>query len=275
MPLLLRNSAYQTIRQRLLNRELRPGKRVSELALAKEMGISRAPVREAINQLASEGLVMQIPNAGTFVKRPNRIDIENLYQLRIWLEGEAAAETARRVSDRRLKQMHDALDAMQAVAHNHRDAGRRLLSGTLLFRHVTNDLAFHLALIRGCGNRMVSKLVGHHHMMSQVWCDLPEKHDLKNLARVYGEHARIYRAVQDGDAAAARHRMREHLMIACRNALQRYDWSQRQQAVEAVEELVWPETLREVVVQMEEGLDNEKTVAHTHPPEDYGSVPGN
>ncbi len=271
MPSLLRNNAYQTIRQRLLKRELEPGTRVSELALAKEMGISRAPVREAINRLASEGLVMQIPNAGTFVKRPNRIDLENLYQVRLWLECEAAAETAHHASQRRLKQMQDALDQMQAVAREHQGTGRRFLSEELFDRHLAGDLAFHLALIRGCGNRMVSKLVDHHHLMSQIWCAVPEE----DIARVYSEHLRIFHAVRDGDGEAARQLMREHLTVACHNALDRYDWHQRQQAAEGTEEIAWPETLREGVVQMEEGTDDAEPMTHTHPPEYHDSVPGN
>jgi DNA-binding GntR family transcriptional regulator len=249
--MLLRSSAYQTIRQRLLNGKLEPGKRVSELALSKEMGISRAPVREAINQLASEGLIMQIPNAGSFVKRPSRIDLENLYQLRMWLESEAAAETARRVTERRLRQMEEALREMQAVAHQHRETGEAILTGTLLGRHVTADLSFHLALIRGCGNRMVSKLVGDYHLMSQVWCALPEEHDLQNLARTYREHARIYRAVRNGRSDLARQYMQEHLALASRKALDRYDWRERQQATKISGESTWPEGLRETVLRIE------------------------
>ena len=271
MPSLLRNNAYQTIRQRLLKRELEPGTRVSELALAKEMGISRAPVREAINRLASEGLVMQIPNAGTFVKRPNRIDLENLYQVRLWLECEAAAETASRAGRRRLKQLQDALDQMQAVAREHQGTGRRFLSEELFDRHLAGDLTFHLALIRGCGNRMVSKLVDHHHLMSQIWCAVPEE----DIARVYGEHLRIFHAVRDGDGNAARRLMQEHLTIARRNALERYDWHQRQQSAEETAENAWPETLRENNVQGEGDPFDAEPMTHTHPPDSYDSAPGN
>ena len=68
----LRKSAYQLLRQRLVRRQLSLGSRISESALSRELGTSRGPVREAIKDLVGEGLIEQIGNMGTYVKKPSR-----------------------------------------------------------------------------------------------------------------------------------------------------------------------------------------------------------
>ena len=65
MPPVLRKQVYEAIRGQVLTGRLRPGGRVAELALARELGVSRTPVREAIAQLVHEGLLEQIPAEGT------------------------------------------------------------------------------------------------------------------------------------------------------------------------------------------------------------------
>src|SRR5688572_29324313 len=62
--------AYDSIRKRIVAGHLRPGDRVSEYAEAKALGVSRGPVREAVRQLVSEGLVEKLPGIGSFVRGP-------------------------------------------------------------------------------------------------------------------------------------------------------------------------------------------------------------
>ena len=221
------------------------------MALSKEMGTSRGPVREAINRLVSEGLVEQVPNAKPLVHKPDRTDLEDLYQLRQWLEGEAAAEAARRIDEPHLAELERICNEMRAIAHEHRHSGRRFAEGDLLYRHATTDLSFHVTLIRASGNRRVMKVIADHHAMSQVWCFLQEQHDLRSLARLYREHARIMRAVRRGDAEAARGHMQEHIDLGRQKALDRYDWRQRQLAASKQTESSWPASLGETLRRME------------------------
>ena len=83
----LAKDAYRVIRHRLAVGKLAPGARVSELALSKEFGISRGPVREVIGRLASEGLIDRMPNVGAFVKKLSHEELQDLYELRMWIEG--------------------------------------------------------------------------------------------------------------------------------------------------------------------------------------------
>jgi DNA-binding GntR family transcriptional regulator len=82
----IREKAYLHIQQQIANGNLAAGSGISELSLAKELGSSRSPIREAMNQLAAEGLLEQNSGGGMQVARLKRNDIVELYDLREALE---------------------------------------------------------------------------------------------------------------------------------------------------------------------------------------------
>lgn len=248
----LRDHAYHFIRHRLLTGYLTPGSRLSELAVSREMGTSRGPVREAINQLVSEGLLQQVPNAGVFVTKPTRSDLEDLYQLREWLEGETAAEAARRINEPTLADLRQLCDEMGTIAREFRDSGEPYLPVELLSRIVTADLAFHMTLIRACANQRVMKVISEQQVISHVWCFLPERHTLRTVAFIYREHTQVMRAVARRDAEAARECMRRHIVVGCQKALERFDWRQRQLAAGCAAEPAWPAALQDTLRRMEQ-----------------------
>ena len=262
----LKENVYRVIRSRLVNGQLPPGSQVSELLLSKELGVSRGPIREAIHQLVGEGFVDQIPNARSFVKTPNRIDLEDLYQLREWLEGEAAAEAARRIDEAQSTALDRLCSQMRAIADEHRRSGARFASGSLLQRHVTTDLSFHMTLIRASGNRRAIKIIGDHHVISRVWISVPVNQDLHLLARSYRGHVRIAQAVRRGDPEAAQQYMKAHIRQIRAEALAAYDQRQRQFAATTQVEQLWPETLGQVLRTMEETRNtngDKKTVVNS------------
>src|ERR1700733_14697298 len=90
----LRERAYLHIQRKIAVGELPAGSRVSELLLARELGISRTPIREALGQLVAEGLLDQTPSQGAEVVRLTRQDIIELYELREALEVHAVGKAA-------------------------------------------------------------------------------------------------------------------------------------------------------------------------------------
>ena len=78
----LTEKSYRHIRDLLVDGELQPGDRLVTRVLAEKIGVSLAPVREAIFRLSSEGLVEHVPGAGAFVRTPQAQDLEELYVLR-------------------------------------------------------------------------------------------------------------------------------------------------------------------------------------------------
>lgn len=252
MPPPLKQTVYHIIRDRLMTGRLRPGSRVSELALSKELGTSRTPVREAINQLVNDGLVEQVPNAGTFVRRPDRADLEDLYQLREWLEPDAVAEATRRVADGQLARAGEACGEMRDVARAFRDSGDRSLGGDLLYRWVVADFTLHMTLIQASGNRRALGILANQHVLSRVWGFLPERPTVRALAKSYREHWQILRCVRRGDAEGAYAAMRCHIARGREKVLDRYDWEQRQAAAGVEPEWFWPPALQDAVHRMEQ-----------------------
>ena len=256
MALSLREKAYQVIRQRLVNADLRPGSRVSEKALSKELAMSRAPVREAVNRLVSEGLLEQIPNEGSFVTKPDRTDLADLYQLREWLETCAATEAARRVTEQHLVELKRACEETLAVARLHRQSGARTLGESLYCRYTVADLAYHSALIRASGNRRAMKIIADQHVISRVFGFVSERLGLHDVVRCWREHVRILRAVSRGDAKDARKRLRRHIRHGREVVLAWYDWEERQLAAREQPELFSLEALGEMVGRVEQDQDH-------------------
>lgn len=103
--------AYASLKRDIIRCHLRPGDVIIEAWLAERYEMSKTPVREAINALRREGLVVVVPRRGTFVKPTDLGDLEDTYRLRRLLEPEAAALASQRASAEDL----DRLDALSAA----------------------------------------------------------------------------------------------------------------------------------------------------------------
>lgn len=86
----LHSRVYNRIRNDILNGVYEPGESLVELKLSEELGVSRTPVREALRQLELEGLVQSVPNKGATVRGVTEQDIQDIYTIRMLIEGLAA-----------------------------------------------------------------------------------------------------------------------------------------------------------------------------------------
>lgn len=107
----LSEQAYDSLKRDIIRCRLRPGEVIVEAWLASEYGMSKTPVREAINLLRREGLVVVVPRRGTFVKSIDIQDVQDTYRLRLLLEPEAAVLASHRASPSEL----DRLDELSAA----------------------------------------------------------------------------------------------------------------------------------------------------------------
>lgn len=196
------------MRRRIITGEIEPGVNLSELALADEFGVSRTPVREALKQLETEGLVEVRPRVGTFVTTPSRREITELFEMKELLEGAAARLLAQRGRVPEVEQMEENLrQADKAVARDDRQRYAELVQ------------EFHDLLIVGSDN---SKLEAHYRMlMNQLAYPRLVTTSLSQPGRPLQsdrEHHRVLDLIlaKDGDSAEAV--MREHVR-ASRRAL--------------------------------------------------------
>jgi DNA-binding GntR family transcriptional regulator len=104
------------IERLILSGELPTGSRVNENAIALRLGVSRGPVREACRALVELGLLDLIPNRGVFVRRLDRHDVEEVYDLRAGLTGLAGSLVAARISDAELDRLREQVAEMERAA---------------------------------------------------------------------------------------------------------------------------------------------------------------
>ena len=101
----LRKEIRDYIQQQIATGRFKPGDRIVETQMAKELGVSQAPVREAILELAAMGLLEERPYSGSFVRKLTAEDIEDIYNTRAFLDEYAARRAAQRVTPEQLREM--------------------------------------------------------------------------------------------------------------------------------------------------------------------------
>ena len=109
----LRIRVFNAIENAILNGEYKDGESLSELKISNELGVSRTPVREALMQLELEGLVKNIPNKGSVVVGVSEQDIEDIYAIRISIEGLAAKLCTQKITDEELKALEKIADLQE------------------------------------------------------------------------------------------------------------------------------------------------------------------
>ena len=223
MPLTLKQHAYKEIFDRLMAGTVQPGGRLSDDALARELGISRSPVREAISQLSTEGLVEYRPRSGAYVKVLDRRELDELYDLREALEGHAAARAAQRIDQPALDELAQVVQGMREIALECRKTPTRMAGREMTERFLANDLQFHMAILTAAGNQRLLNTVRDLRIMTRVFGFVPVEHDLKIIASTYRYHATVLRALVRGDGKAAQSWMVSHIRAAREVVLAGYD----------------------------------------------------
>lgn len=115
----LREQVAERLREAIVNGRFQPGARLIERELCELMGVSRTSVREAFRELESEGLITTVPNRGPIVSIVSIKMAEDIYQVRVVLEGLAARLFARHATDAQMKALGKAIDALERVYRNY------------------------------------------------------------------------------------------------------------------------------------------------------------
>lgn len=202
--------AYAYLREHFENGSLRPGDRVSDLALTRDIAVSRTPIREALNQLASEGLIEFIPHRGAFVRLPDLREIEEFYELRELLEGHAAARLAAAPDPVALADLA-ALVGQMATMVAELGAGEESLTAEATRQQRALDLGFHRILLEACGNRRLRRIVEESRILARPFEAMGPRMRPASLCSAHREHAAILAAIRAGDPAAARQAMTAHI----------------------------------------------------------------
>jgi len=201
-PLSLTRLAYQRLRDSILAGQLKSGEVYNEMALAQEMGVSRTPVREALLELSSQGLVTFLPRKGVQVNYFDDHDVEEVFELRKLIELAALEKVFDSVTLTDVK----VLDG--AVRRSREAAKKRDLES---FLHA--DRVFHRSLVELSGNSRMHVILDNLrdiiHVMSFEAVNRAERMD-----EVASEHEEIVRSLREGDRTAARTALSTHLDLS-------------------------------------------------------------
>ena len=179
---------YADLRAQIMSLERRPGEPILESQIASAYGVSRTPVREAVLKLADEGLIEIFPQSGTFVARIPLAALPEAIVIRKSLEETSVRFAAQRAS-------RSQIVAISAILERQREAE---LAGDREAFH-SADEAFHAAIADAGGYPGIWKMVQQVkvHVDRYRRLTLPQE---GRMARVIGEHAAIWTAIEAGDA---------------------------------------------------------------------------
>lgn len=186
------------LRSAILAGDIAPGSRLSVPELARQLGVSRSPVREAVLLLVGEGLAVEQSRRGVEVARLELADVLELYELRTSLESLAARHAAERMTSTDLAALRGVLDAQGAAAVGDARSFREL------------DHRFHEIVSRTCGNARLARhaalLAREMRLAGPLLVGAPW-----HLRQSHEEHRTIERALRQRDGPAAENAMRAHL----------------------------------------------------------------
>ncbi|MEW4564842.1 GntR family transcriptional regulator [Bremerella sp. JC770] len=205
----LTDSVYQKLLAAILRRELKEGEVLTTVALAKQLGVSRTPVQEALNRLAADGLVTCETGRRAQVAQFSREDVAEIYSLRKLLEGEAAARAATRLSPDVVSQMQRDLEALLTASQEfaYSDAGQDQWCQEAL----NQDSWFHDQLAMACDNRRMAEDIRRYRLLVRSFCRLVGS--VENLKQAIAEHLTILNAIASGSPDEARSAMVNHIEL--------------------------------------------------------------
>lgn len=195
----LRMRARSAIRASIITGQLKPGVIYPVSYFASPLGVSATPVREALLDLASEGLVELARNKGFRVPELSEHDLDEIYQLRLFLEVPSVVDVVGRLSPADERSCRELADKIEECASTGELAG-----------FLEHDRAFHAALLRPLGNLRLLVIVNELRDQARLWA-LPTLAQSEQLAASAREHAQLLDAVVNNDREGARTIIAHHL----------------------------------------------------------------
>jgi DNA-binding GntR family transcriptional regulator len=197
-PSSIREAAYRHLRGAILAGSLIPGERISEPALAETLGLSRTPIREALQTLAKEGLVEVTPHKGARVRQLSVKEIEEVYQVRAVLESEGARLAALQATEQDITDIFSKLDCLNRFNPNNFTAQRQA------------DMSFHACFVaaghNGTLERLFNDLQGSLSLLRTYTSNLSQTPETK------AQHLAIAEAIRNRQPEAAANAAKIHVL---------------------------------------------------------------
>ena len=195
------NTAYTTIKNKILSFEYTPGFQLKEIPLAEELNLTRTPIRKAIVKLENEGLVKTYPHRGAFVVSLSWEEVEEIFEVREALEIKAASLAIRRASREELDRVQTALDKRESAVCRTKP------------KYVVPDIDFHQELIKLSKNGiLISMWMGLHSKLQLI--RIQSSMIGGRFLAAIREHKKILSCIYDNKLAETEQRLRTHIQNA-------------------------------------------------------------
>jgi DNA-binding GntR family transcriptional regulator len=193
------NQAYRELKRIILEHQIPQGGKLNEGELASALGISRTPVREAINRLEKEGLVEIFPQRGAFVVQFSEKDINELFLIRENLEGLAAYLAAEKMTGNDLVKLESCIQGFEEP-YSKKD----------IQRYAREDFRFHQMIVMVSDARRLINLISTLHDHIRIF-RLTTKGLSSRMSTSLAEHQSLIEALRIRDAEEAERQMRQHI----------------------------------------------------------------
>ena len=196
------DSVYASLRRWLTVGRFLPGERLKIRTVAADMGVGQMPVRAALLRLAAEGALVNVPNAGVAVPLLSAPEFDDLLQMRMLLEGEAAERGCLRLDARQIAALHKLCKRMD-----------KALAGADATDYLAANEDFHVLLYKAAGSPLLFSLIDTLWLkagpISNRLFDTPDASAVLNDA-----HRELMKAIERRDSAAVRRALEKDLFVA-------------------------------------------------------------
>ena len=214
----LRGRVEDKLRGAILGGAFGLGERLVESTIAAQLGVSRAPVREALSALEREGLVTKVPNRGHFVLDLAEKDVEEIYSLRLLLEAEALRRAIRGFTAADVATMQRIVDDLGEAVLVQRDSE---VAETL-------DFSFHDLICRAADHGRLYSAWNSMRLQTRLLIRLSSRTSFDYPDQPKDFHQSVLDAIAAGDVARAEARLRRHILDAERRARKALGWMRAQ-----------------------------------------------
>jgi len=198
----LSDKVYEVLKKKILERELKPGDKVQVDEVAHQLGVSRTPVKDALNRLALEGLIDKVARRGTFVSTMSAQDVDELFDLRLLMESYAAEKVLEKD-----KANSFLADIRQCMANIDRIAQS---DDPDYDAYLAWNRDLHLSLIKLADNNRLMQMYESLNIPIQV-ARVHYLHSVESVTQTQQEHQAIYQAFESRDVEQVKQAIATHI----------------------------------------------------------------
>ncbi len=215
----LSDTVFQKLEERILSGVYKDGENLTEVKISQELGVSRTPVREALKQLAKEGLIEIVPNKGAVVVPFSEKDINDIYEIRMKIEGLASRKTAMQITDEQIKELREVVDLQEFYVSRLSEENIKKL-----------DSVFHQKIYEFAGSKIYEQILSILHRKIKMFRRTSMASNGRAVTAVH-EHREIFEAIANHNSDLTEKLIIEHITHARDNLTKTFKGTEKDESI--------------------------------------------